>query len=267
MAKRTGNPAKFDRCVKAVKKRGGAANAYAVCTAAGTRKNPLPPVWEIEDLQDGNWQFIASVRAGSAKEAVSVYRRDHAGWTKGRKLRARRRNSNPAAESIEAYRDFHGQDPKEMVSVTTKVHFHKHLAAAGELKFLIVDTLDGKYRVTIRFKKDVLLAFNEKRNQLFVEGGDQSVNLKDFGIDPEDAHELETLGKATRIGYFTEKVHLAKEDGGVAIYDHKFRMTNENGKHVTVRVAKYPDVIYRVLDEHLEFSGGSYKILSEGIDQ
>jgi hypothetical protein len=31
------NPAEFDRCVKAVKKRGGAANAYAVCTAAGTR--------------------------------------------------------------------------------------------------------------------------------------------------------------------------------------------------------------------------------------
>lgn len=178
-----------------------------------------------------------------------------------------RKRGNPAAESIEAYRDFHGQDPKEMVSVTTKVHFHKHLAGAGELRFLVVDTLDGKYRVTIKFKKDVLLAFNEKRNQLFVEGGDQSVNLKDFGIDPENAHELESLGKATRIGYFTEKVHLAKEDGGVAIYDHKFRMTNENGRHVTVRVAKYPDVIYRVLDEHLEFSGGSYKILSEGIDQ
>ena len=35
---RNGNPAKFDRCVKAVKKRGGA-NPYAVCTAAGTRGN------------------------------------------------------------------------------------------------------------------------------------------------------------------------------------------------------------------------------------
>lgn len=174
---------------------------------------------------------------------------------------------NPAAESIEAYRDFHGEDPKEMVTVTTKVHFHRHLAGAGELKYLVVDTPDGKYRVTIKFKKDVLLAFNEKRNQLFVEGGDQSVKLEDFGIDPDHAHELETLGHASRIGYFTTKVHLRKEDGGTAVYDHKFRMTNENGQHVTVRVAKYPDVIYRVLDQHLEFSGGSYKILSEGIDQ
>ena len=33
------NPAKFDRCVKAVKAKGSAADPYAVCTAAGTR-NP-----------------------------------------------------------------------------------------------------------------------------------------------------------------------------------------------------------------------------------
>ena len=34
-----------------------------------------------------------------------------------------KRKKNPAAESIEAYRDFHGKDAKEMVSVTTKVGF------------------------------------------------------------------------------------------------------------------------------------------------
>jgi hypothetical protein len=182
-------------------------------------------------------------------------------------VRKRKGKKNPAEESVQAYRDFHGEDPKEMVTVTTKVHFHKFLAGAGQLEYLVIDTPDGKYRVTVKFKKEVLLAFNEKRNQLFVEGGDQSVALKQFGIDPEDAHELETLGKATRIGYFTNKVHLSAEDGGEAVYDHKFRMTNEDGRHVTVRVAKYPDVIYRVRDEHLEFSGGSYKILDEGIDK
>lgn len=179
----------------------------------------------------------------------------------------RKGKKNPAQESIEAYRDFHGEDPKEMISVTTKVHFHKHLAGAGQLEYLVIDTPDGRTRVTVKFKKDVLLAFNETRNQLFIEGGDQSVDLKAFGINPRDVHELETLGKATRIGYFTNKVHLAAEDGGEAVYDHKFRMTNEDGRHVTVRVARYPDVIYRVRDEHLEFSGGSYKILPEGIDK
>ena len=179
----------------------------------------------------------------------------------------RKRKGNPAEEAAQGYRDFHGEDPKEMVSVTTKVHFHRHLSAAGQLEYLVIDTEDGKYRTTVKFGKGVLLACNEKRNQLFIEGGDQSVDLKDFGINPKDAHELETLGKATRIGYFTNKTHLSAEDGGEAIYDHKFRMTNENGRHVTVRVAKYPDVIYRVRDQHLEFSGGSYKILPEGIDK
>ena len=36
------NPAKFDRCVRDVKRKGGRVNAYAVCTAAGTRSNPEP---------------------------------------------------------------------------------------------------------------------------------------------------------------------------------------------------------------------------------
>ena len=38
-AHRYNNPAKFDRCIKEVKAKGGDVNAYAVCTAAGTR-NP-----------------------------------------------------------------------------------------------------------------------------------------------------------------------------------------------------------------------------------
>src|SRR5271166_6839127 len=39
-----GNPAKFDRCVRKVgRKSGGRVNAYAVCTAAGTRDNPKAP--------------------------------------------------------------------------------------------------------------------------------------------------------------------------------------------------------------------------------
>ncbi len=43
-------------------------------------------------------------------------------------------------------------------------------------------------------------------------------------------------------------------------------MTNENGAHVIVKIARWPDVIYRVLDEQLEFAGGSYTIKREGID-
>ena len=36
---------------------------------------------------------------------------------------------------------------------------------------------------------------------------------------------------------------------------------------MVVTIARYPDLIYRVRDEQLEFSGGSYEIRAEGIDK
>jgi hypothetical protein len=109
-----------------------------------------------------------------------------------------------------------------------------------------------------------ILAFNEKKNQLFIEGGDQAMDLADFGID--NPHELETLGRVTYIGYECNKTHLGKE-GGQALYVHKFRTTNDNGRHVVVKYTRYPDLIYDVRNEQLLFSGGSYEIMAEGINQ
>lgn len=208
-------PAKFDRCVKQVKKRGGAKNAYAVCTAAGTRN------------------------------------------------KAKRGKRNPASASAEVFEDFHGYPPSEVVKVTKEIHRHAHLASLGTLISLDVWGVDGRGHKITGFKK-ALLCSNEDRNQLFIEGGDQSVNLKDFGI--KTAHEMETLGTITEIAYQTNKTHLGKE-GGEAVYVHKFRTTNEDGKHVTVRMSREPDLVYDVRNEQLLFSGGSYTILREGIDK
>lgn len=175
----------------------------------------------------------------------------------------RKRRKNPADESAKAFKDFHGKPVDQFVEVKERIHTHGYLAAAGELRRLEVAGVDRHPHVISGFKGS-LLAFNEKRNQLFVKGGDQSVNLADFGI--KQPHELETLGAVVKIDYFADKKHLGDE-GGKAIYRHKFRTTNENGKHVTIRVARYPDLIYRVLEKRLEFSGGSYEILPEGIDR
>jgi hypothetical protein len=204
------NPAEFDRCVKAVNKRGGAANAYAVCTAAGTR-----------------------------------------------------RKKNPSRESAEVFEDFHGYPPSEVVTVTKDIHRHAHLASLGTLVSLDVWGVDERGHKITGFKK-ALLCSNEDRNQLFIEGGDQSVNLRDFGI--KQAHEMETLGRVTEIGYRTNKTHLG-DDGGEAVYVHRFRSTNENGKHVMVRMTREPDLVYDVRNQQLLFSGGSYEILREGIDK
>ena len=207
------NPAKFDRCVKEVKAKGGKGkNAYAICTAAGTRG-------------------------------------------KGRK--------NPAAASAEVFEDFHGYPPSEVVTVTKQVHRHAHLASLGLLISLDVWGVDGRGHKIEGFD-GALLCSNEDRNQLFIEGGDQSVNLRDFGIKSE--HELETLGTVVEIAYQTNKTHLGDE-GGHAVYVHKFRTTNDGGKHVTVRMTREPDLVYDVRNQQLLFSGGSYTILREGIDK
>jgi hypothetical protein len=170
---------------------------------------------------------------------------------------------NPAKGAAQVFEEFHGFEPSEVVTVTKHIHHHEHLAAAGKLTHLDVWGIDGTGHHISGFK-GAFLAFNESKNQLFVEGGDQSLDLADFGID--SPHELETVGRLTDIGYQTNKTHLGDE-GGEAVYVHKFRSTNQNGKHVVVKIARYPDLIYDVRNEQLLFSGGSYEILREGINK
>ena len=93
-----------------------------------------------------------------------------------------------------------------------------------------------------------------------MEGGDQSLDLDEFGLSNADAHEVEYLGHLVEVTYYTIKDHLGDE-GGEANYVHKFG-TNE----ATGEKTECPRVNYRVADEQIELSGGGYTIPSEGID-
>ena len=119
------------------------------------------------------------------------------------------------------------------------------------MAYLKVAGVDG-YEHTIKDFGGALLCSNEDRNQLFIEGGDQAIELSVFGI--KQAHELEILGAVTEIGYRTTKHHLGAE-GGKALYFHE---TGEEG-------GRAPDLVYRTRDERLEIVGGSYTIEAEGI--
>ena len=165
-------------------------------------------------------------------------------------VKMRRKNAgkrNPAEAASEAYTGFHGRAPDELVKIEETVHFHRHLAGAGELRKIEVH---GRYTVTLSNFKGALLAFNEKRTQLFIKGGDQAVDLAQFGI--KQVHEIETLGEVRAVEYFTRKDHLGK-DGGTSVYVHRFHKP-------------YPLLIYRTIDKKLEFSGGSYDVPDEGIE-
>jgi hypothetical protein len=263
------NPGAFARCVASVKKRGGAADPRAVCAAAGRAKygqsemtrrsvagkkaaarrgNPSEAYRAgMADLR------AAAARLGTVNLSPSIAQREewrHAWGDYMKGWNAEKRRKNPPEAAMEAYEDFHGREPDEMVEVTKQVHYHKHLAGAGKLEKLEVISRQGQ-KVILSGFKGALLAFNEKRTQLFIEGGDQAVDLKQFGI--WEVHEMEVLGDLTAVEYFTRKDHLGK-DGGTAVYRHKFSKP-------------YPELQYDVMNEQLIVSGGNYVILAEGIDR
>jgi hypothetical protein len=257
----------FDRCVTAVSKRKGARDAGAICAASERKRGLMNPTYTVRSGGYDQGEFSTKKAAQAYAKRLREANRQAGNVGAYYAVKVVRKNlarRNPADESVAVYEEFHGKQPDEFITVEKQIHFHRHLAGAGELRRMVVLSRNHKFKVTMTRFGGAILAFNERKNQLFIEGGDQSVNLADFGITREP-HEVETLGRVMSIDYYTTKTHLG-EDGGTAIYRHKFRTTNELGKHVTVKIAEYPDLIYHVLDERLEFSGGSYTILREGID-
>jgi hypothetical protein len=294
-------PAKLERCVEAVTAKGGAVSPYAVCTAALKRsleaqklragRNPMAKKrqrrnsavfnvrgrrWQQEWYETGDSEIKTRATAlrkrgyrvmtqymgpqitqsGQVRMTLMDIRPGTSGDADLLKL-------NPAEAADQAYEEFHGEPPRELLTVRKKVHYHRHLTGAGALHFLVVRGVDHQTHRIRRFG-DAVLAFNETKNQLFIEGGNQQIDLNSFGIT--EPHELETLGKVLDIGYHTDKKHLGDE-GGRATYTHTFRTTNLRGRHVVVTVARYPDLIYDVPNEQLLFAGGSYTIKAEGIDK
>lgn len=175
-------------------------------------------------------------------------------------MNARSKKRNPVESAERAYRVFHGHEPEEQFLIKEDTHWHSVLAGCGRLEELIVDAPEAGEVTLSGFGKDCLLAMNEKRTQLYVKGGDQSVDLRDFGIDPGSAHDLEVLGELVFAGYHTRKDHLDEEDGGQATYEHDFGGEDEDGNQMAC-----PTLLYDKLNERLLIAGGDYRIDAEGI--
>jgi hypothetical protein len=222
---------RFARCVAAVKARGGAYDPAAVCAAAGRRKY-------------GKREMAQRAAAGR-----------------------KRASRNPAAAAAEASEGFHGRPVEEVIEVAEQVHYHQELADCGELVDLLVLSGDGG-RVRLSGFDGARLAFNEDRNQLFVVGGDQYVEVESFGLAAE-AHEVERLGHVVRIAYHTVKHHLGAE-GGDADYVHDFgeeTLKEEGAKKPSDEDLRRvcPELLYRYRDAQLVFAGGLYTVEDEGI--
>lgn len=232
----------FERCVRGVKRSGSAVDPRAVCGAMRAK--------------------------GTLPKGQDNRRR------RPKKNRGRR---NPLDGALKTYEGFHGRPSEEIVEVTTELHEHSHLAGLGDLVKLVIVTDNGAKVVIQKFEDDrgnpAILCMNERpkngeyRPQLFIEGGDQSVRLSDFGIF-EPYHEIEVLGRCRNVYYYTRKDHLGS-DGGTATYNHKFggmREVKGRGGKVRRKRSALPTVLYDTRNRLLSFAGGGYTIPDEGID-
>lgn len=289
---------KFERCVRGVRRSGSAADPRAVCgamRAKGTlprQTNASPKVeraYRAAERADDAFQAALERKYGSdagdmryrtrelppaIRKLAMEYQRAREAYEKAQRSNAprkgnRARRGNPLDGAEKRYESFHGRGSEEIVEVSTPIHEHSVLSGIGDLVKLIVVTEDG-HKVVISKLEDkdgnpALLAQNEAATQLYIEGGDQSVRLSDFGIY-EPYHESETLGRVRNVYYFTRKDHLGDE-GGTAIYNHKFggmREVTVRGKTKRKR-SPLPFLVYDVRNKLLAFSGGGYTIPDEGI--
>lgn len=202
------------------------------------------------------------------KQRIKAGKKLNAG---GRAGRAKKLNAGVRKNGVEAarakYEEFHGRPSEETFEITTAIHEHHVLSGIGEMvKLVVLVPSNNGHGFAARVKltdfgEGCLLAQNEEGTQLYIEGGNQSVDLDVFGI--HEFHELEVLGKVERVYYFTVKDHLG-DDGGEAIYNHKFGgLRWVNGKR---RRSPLPTLVYDVRNQLLMFAGGGYTIPAEGID-
>lgn len=176
---------------------------------------------------------------------------------------------NPVDREAQVYREFHGRDPEEVITISEKIHVHDKLSGVGVLEFLVIDAVDGKSSVKLSGFKGALLAQDKEKRQLFIEGGDQSVNLNDFGIDPRKRHEQEVLGVATQIAYETRKDHLGEAGGAGERAVHVHPFGSKHGIDVSdprrKSGSRLPIVLYDTRNRKLAFAGGGYDLPEVGI--
>lgn len=188
---------------------------------------------------------------------------------KARQNPGTRRNHHNDQAAIDAFRDFHGEDPQEIIEFDSVHHYPGRTAALGDLVQLKIRIprerdIEGGRVVTLKDFGEAWLTRHPTMRQLYAEGGDQSIDLEEFGLDSSNPNEVEYLGELTRCLYFTRKVHLGR-DGGTANYDHKFGQVE--GEHeLGLSKTELIKVGYHVPDERLIFMGGGYTIPAEGID-
>ena len=216
------------------------------------------------------------LRAGSSMpvaEAVAIIRATSQGKRSqfasqlGKHKGSRRNPENLAAHF---FKKFHGRNSEEELALETSVHYHEWLATLGILSACVVDTPSG-FRATITFdEKDApWLCSNEDGTQLFIEGGNQELDLKALEFT---GHELtkerivvgqfsepepgpKSKVRQWNLGYQCQKDFDDFED---ILYQHDLSEPDEGEPKTHRRIPAYLE--YEPLNKLLYITGGDYHI-------
>ena len=172
------NPAKFERCVRDVQRKGGAGNAYAVCHASMNPQQRYTaerlygyPESEFERAEELGYRNFRGKATHLVKGDPATVLKKHGkrvlvhvdhygtpfyGWMDASDvvtLSAFKKRfgfppegavkRNPESTSAAMYESFHGSPSTEIVEVEEREHYHEHLAELGVLVELHVHTVTG----------------------------------------------------------------------------------------------------------------------------
>jgi hypothetical protein len=158
-------------------------------------------------------------------------------------------NPDETAQAGKLFREFHGEDAREILEVQDADIARDTYTVLGilhEMKF----KLDGQ-AYTLSFKGcDVKLGSSAEGNQLYCLGGDQ--NCEKLLPQPDTGKDLVELGTVTHISYVTRKGFDKFRE---SIYEHKF---GEEG-------GKPPSAWYARLAKRVLIGGGDYRVEAPGI--
>jgi hypothetical protein len=174
-------------------------------------------------------------------------------WEKAFRRGAASVKRNPESSAATLVEGFTGAPAEHVTTVETEVHEHEYLATLGTLVELKVATLSG-LDATIRFNKDApYLAASEDGRQLYVEGGDQEVSLRDLKMDsPKFIKDSMVLGVLTSLVY-----QARKKFDNFELSDYVHKLGEESGYQ--------PLLLYSPRSKLLSITGGVYRAESPGL--
>jgi hypothetical protein len=167
-----------------------------------------------------------------------------------KKLRSAFMRQNPEDAAAELSEAWHGRPARMASDIIETVHYHGVLTELGQLQEIKVMVTDRKAQA-IFFDAETMLCSSENGKQLYVVGGDQSLDLEALGITGEEAEkDCVLVGEVYSLTYITDKQHLGKADKTPGPYEH---IMGEKG-------GRPPFLVYDSMNETVGFSGGTYVI-------